>query len=112
MKAQKDKKNLHCFLDSWDAKVTIIYESKDFNSYSTDNLLSMLIAYEQKVRQRNVESKERNKEKIIVLKANDTKISDSREDENADIALITHQFERFLKNKYNLQYNKREDFKD
>lgn len=38
-------KILCCLLDSFDVKVTTIFESKDVNIFSMDNLMGSLIAY-------------------------------------------------------------------
>ncbi|KAI0503951.1 hypothetical protein KFK09_014898 [Dendrobium nobile] len=65
---EKVNKILRCLPSSYDAKITTITESKDLNTYSIDNLLGSLIAYEQGVNQRNLDAGEKKKEKIVALK--------------------------------------------
>ncbi|PKU76803.1 Retrovirus-related Pol polyprotein from transposon TNT 1-94 [Dendrobium catenatum] len=103
---EKVKKILRCLPSSFDAKITAISESKDLNTYSIDNLLGSLIAYEQGVNQRNHNVGERKKEKTVALKANnsDTGSSGSKND---DIALITRQFKSFLRKSHKHHQNGR-----
>ncbi|KAI0496428.1 hypothetical protein KFK09_022744 [Dendrobium nobile] len=53
---EKVNKILRCLPSYFDAKITAITESKDLNTYSIDNLLGSLIAYEQGVNQRNLDA--------------------------------------------------------
>ncbi|KAI0497222.1 hypothetical protein KFK09_020444 [Dendrobium nobile] len=75
---EKVNKILRCLPSSYDAKITAITESKDLNTYSIDNLLGSLIAYEQGVNQRNLDAGEKKKEKIITLKAHKSDSESSR----------------------------------
>ncbi|KAH1047233.1 hypothetical protein J1N35_038017 [Gossypium stocksii] len=43
------KKMLNSLLTTWEAKVTSIEESKDFNSLSLDKLIDSLLTYEMKI---------------------------------------------------------------
>jgi len=61
---EKVNKILRCLPSSFDAKIIIITESKDLNTYSIDSLLGLLIAYEQGVNQRNLDVGEKKKEKL------------------------------------------------
>ncbi|KAI0530902.1 hypothetical protein KFK09_000450 [Dendrobium nobile] len=67
---EKVNKILRCLPSSFDAKITVITESKDLNTYSIDNLLGSLIAFKQGVNQRNLNAGEKKKEKTMALKAN------------------------------------------
>ncbi|KAI0493791.1 hypothetical protein KFK09_023916 [Dendrobium nobile] len=109
---EKVNKILRCLPSSYDAKITAITESKDLNTYSIDNLLGSLIAYEQGVNQRNLDAGEKKKEKTIALKAHKSD-SESSESESDDVAFITRQFKSFLrkKQKHHQSWRKGKDHK-
>lgn len=52
--AKKVKKFWNYFLESWDAKITTIFESKYLTIYSIDQFRSSFIAHDQKILQRNI----------------------------------------------------------
>ncbi|KAI0492032.1 hypothetical protein KFK09_026297 [Dendrobium nobile] len=105
-------KILSCLPSSYDAKITAITESKDLNTYSIDNLLGSLIAYEQGVNQRNLDAGEKKKEKTITLKAHKSDYESSGS-ESDEIAFITRQFKSFLrkKQKHHQSWRKGKDHK-
>ncbi|KAI0516137.1 hypothetical protein KFK09_008809 [Dendrobium nobile] len=107
---EKVNKILRCLPSSYDAKISVIPESKDSNTYSIDNLLGSLIAYEQGVNQRNLDAGEKKKEKTVALKAHksDSKSSGSESDE---VAFITRQFKSFVRKKQKHHWRKGKDYK-
>ncbi|PKU75896.1 hypothetical protein MA16_Dca005943 [Dendrobium catenatum] len=110
---EKVNKILKFLPSSFDAKITAITESKDLNTYLINNLLGSLIAYEQGVNQRNLDTGEKKKEKTIALKANktNTNSSGSKRDE---VAFITRQFKNFLRksHKHHLSWKRGKDNKN
>ncbi|KAI0493895.1 hypothetical protein KFK09_024022 [Dendrobium nobile] len=68
MNAEMVNKILYYLHTIYDAKITAIIESKDLNIYSIDNLLGLLITYEQEVSQRKIDTGEPRREKNIALK--------------------------------------------
>ncbi|KAI0502597.1 hypothetical protein KFK09_017551 [Dendrobium nobile] len=125
--AQLNAKRLNCFFcalksedymrvstcktgkEIWD-KLCITYE--DLNTYSIDNLLGSLIAYEKGVNQRNLDAGEKKKEKTIALKAHKSD-SESFGSKSDEIAFITRQFKSFLrkKQKHHQSWRKGKDHK-
>ncbi|KAI0488562.1 hypothetical protein KFK09_028399 [Dendrobium nobile] len=95
---EKVNKILRCLPSSFDVKITAITESKDLNTYSIDNLLGSLIAYEQRVNQRNLDTGDKRKEKKVALKANKSDF-DSSWSKKDDFSIITRQFKSFQRKK-------------
>ncbi|GAV70124.1 LOW QUALITY PROTEIN: UBN2 domain-containing protein, partial [Cephalotus follicularis] len=87
------RKILRCLLKIWAPKVTTIEEAKDLSILSLEQLLGSLMTHETTMK--NHENVEVKKKKAIAFKASK---EDSESDEDGDVALITSQFERFLKN--------------
>ncbi|GAV59333.1 UBN2 domain-containing protein, partial [Cephalotus follicularis] len=77
----------------WTPKVTPIEEAKDLSTLPLEQLLGSLMTHETIMK--NHENVEVKKKKAIAFK--DSK-EDSESDEDGDVALITSQFKRFLKN--------------
>ncbi|KAI0522320.1 hypothetical protein KFK09_004695 [Dendrobium nobile] len=102
---EKVNKILRCLPSSFDAKITVITESKDLNTYSIDNLLGSLIAYEQGVSQRNLDAGEKKKEKMVALKAHKSN-SDSSGSESGEVSFISRQLRNFLRNKQKHHWRK------
>ncbi|KAI0530875.1 hypothetical protein KFK09_000423 [Dendrobium nobile] len=97
--AEKVNKIICCFPSAYDAKITVIIESKDLNIYSIDNLLGSLIAYEQGVSQRKIDAGEPRREKNIALNMEESESEHSQPEDEDDIPLMTKQFRSFLKMK-------------
>lgn len=53
---EKVNKILCCLIESWDANVTAIFEFMDIYFYSIDHFLDSLIAYEQNILQKYIET--------------------------------------------------------
>ncbi|GAV92372.1 UBN2 domain-containing protein, partial [Cephalotus follicularis] len=86
------RKILRCLPKSWTPKVTAIEEAKDLSILPLEQLLGSLMTHETTMKNHeNVEVKK----KSIAFKASK---EDSESDEDGDVALITSQFKRFLKN--------------
>ncbi|KAI0510890.1 hypothetical protein KFK09_011500 [Dendrobium nobile] len=109
---EKVNKILRCLPSSYDAKITAITESKDLNTYYIDNLVGSLIAYKQRVNQRNLDAGEKKKEKIVALKAHKSD-SQSSGSESDEVAFIIRQFKSFLrkKQKHHQNWRKGKDHK-
>ncbi|PKU86817.1 Retrovirus-related Pol polyprotein from transposon TNT 1-94 [Dendrobium catenatum] len=107
---ERVNKILRCLPSSFDAKITTIIESKDLNTYSIDNLLGSLIAYEQGVNQRNLDVGVKKMKKTMALKDNNLD-TDSSGFKNNDVAFITRQFKSFLRknNKYHQKWKRGKD---
>ncbi|GAV72601.1 UBN2 domain-containing protein, partial [Cephalotus follicularis] len=87
------RKILRCLPKSWTPKVTAIEEAKDLSTLPLEQLLGSLMTHETTMKNReNVEVK---KKKSIAFKSSK---EDSESDEDGDVALITSQFKKFLKN--------------
>ncbi|PKU65634.1 hypothetical protein MA16_Dca024807 [Dendrobium catenatum] len=110
---KKVNKILRCLPSSFDVKITAITESEYLNTYSIDNLLCSLIAYEQGVNQRNLGAGEKRKDKTMALKANDTDF-DSSGSKSVDVAIITRQIKSFLRknNNYHQKWKRGKDSKN
>ncbi|PKU80058.1 hypothetical protein MA16_Dca027140 [Dendrobium catenatum] len=93
---KKVNKFLRCLPSYFDVKITVITKYKYLNTYSIDNLLGSLIAYEKGVNQRNLDACEKKKEKTIALKANETN-TDSFGSESDEVAFITIKFKNSLR---------------
>ncbi|GAV68040.1 zf-CCHC domain-containing protein/UBN2 domain-containing protein, partial [Cephalotus follicularis] len=78
---------------SWTPKVMAIEEAKDLSTLPLEQLLGSLMTHETIMK--NHENVEVKKKKAIAFKASK---EDSESDEDGDVALITSQFKRFLKN--------------
>ncbi|GAV93023.1 UBN2 domain-containing protein, partial [Cephalotus follicularis] len=87
------RKILRCLPKSWTPKVTAIEEAKDLSTLPLEQLLGSLMTHETTMK--NHENVEVKKKKSIAFKASK---EDSESDEDGDVALITSQFKRFLKN--------------
>ncbi|GAV70621.1 zf-CCHC domain-containing protein/UBN2 domain-containing protein [Cephalotus follicularis] len=87
------RKFLRCLPKSWTPKVTAIEEAKDLSTLPLEQLLGSLMTHETTMK--NHENVEVKKKKSIAFKASK---EDSESDEDGDVALITSQFKRFLKN--------------
>ncbi|GAV85142.1 UBN2 domain-containing protein, partial [Cephalotus follicularis] len=87
------RKILRCLPKSWSPKVTAIEEAKDLSTLPLEQLLGSLMTHETTMK--NHENVEVKKKKSIAFKASK---EDSESDEDGDVALITSQFKRFLKN--------------
>ncbi|GAV64968.1 DUF4219 domain-containing protein/UBN2 domain-containing protein [Cephalotus follicularis] len=87
------RKILRCLPKSWTPKVTAIEEAKDLSTLPLEQLLGSLMTHETTMK--NHENVEVKKKKAIAFKASK---EDSESDEDGDVALITSQFKRFLKN--------------
>ncbi|GAV89537.1 UBN2 domain-containing protein, partial [Cephalotus follicularis] len=88
------RKILRCLPKSWTPKVTAIEEAKDLSTLPLEQLLGSLMTHETTMK--NHENVEVKKKKSITFKASK---EDSESDEDGDVALITSQFKRFLKNR-------------
>ncbi|GAV64557.1 UBN2 domain-containing protein, partial [Cephalotus follicularis] len=87
------RKILRCLPKSWTPKVTAIEEAKDLSTLPLEQLFGSLMTHETTMK--NHENVEVKKKKSIAFKASK---EDSESDEDGDVALITSQFKRFLKN--------------
>ncbi|GAV58763.1 zf-CCHC domain-containing protein/UBN2 domain-containing protein [Cephalotus follicularis] len=87
------RKILRCLPKCWTPKVTAIEEAKDLSTLPLEQLLGSLMTHETTMK--NHENVEVKKKKAIAFKASK---EDSESDEDGDVALITSQFKRFLKN--------------
>ncbi|GAV61284.1 UBN2 domain-containing protein, partial [Cephalotus follicularis] len=87
------RKILRCLPKSWKPKVTAIEEAKDLSTLPLEQLLGSLMTHETTMK--NHEHVEVKKKNSIAFKASK---EDSESDEEGDVALITSQFKRFLKN--------------
>ncbi|GAV61221.1 LOW QUALITY PROTEIN: UBN2 domain-containing protein [Cephalotus follicularis] len=87
------RKVLRCLPKSWTPKVTAIEEAKDLSTLPLEQLLGSLMTHETTMK--NHENMEVKKKKAVAFKASK---EDSESDEDGDVALITSQFKRFLKN--------------
>ncbi|GAV80142.1 UBN2 domain-containing protein, partial [Cephalotus follicularis] len=87
------RKILRCLPKSWTPKVTAIEKGKDLSILPVEQLLGSLMTHETTMK--NHENVEVKKKKSIAFKALK---EESESDEDGDIALITSQFKRFLKN--------------
>ncbi|GAV79808.1 LOW QUALITY PROTEIN: zf-CCHC domain-containing protein/UBN2 domain-containing protein, partial [Cephalotus follicularis] len=87
------RKILRCLPKSWTPKVTAIEEAKDLSTLPLEQLLGSLMTHETTMK--NHENVEVKKKKSIAFKASK---EESESDEDGDVALITSQFKRFLKN--------------
>ncbi|GAV58688.1 UBN2 domain-containing protein, partial [Cephalotus follicularis] len=87
------RKILRCLPKSWTPKVTAIEEAKDLSTLALEQLLGSLMTHETTMK--NHENVDVKKKKAIAFKASK---EDSESDEDGDVALITSQFKRFLKN--------------
>ncbi|GAV79807.1 LOW QUALITY PROTEIN: zf-CCHC domain-containing protein/UBN2 domain-containing protein, partial [Cephalotus follicularis] len=87
------RKILRCLPKSWTPKVTAIEEAKDLSTLPLEQLLGSLMTHETTMK--NHENVEVKKKKSIAFKASK---EESESDEDGDVALISSQFKRFLKN--------------
>ncbi|GAV57705.1 UBN2 domain-containing protein, partial [Cephalotus follicularis] len=88
------RKILRCLPKSWTPKATAIEEAKDLSTLPLEQLLGSLMTHETTMK--NHENVEVKKKKSIAFKASK---EESESDEDGDVALITSQFKRFLKNR-------------
>ncbi|GAV58409.1 zf-CCHC domain-containing protein/DUF4219 domain-containing protein/UBN2 domain-containing protein [Cephalotus follicularis] len=87
------RKILSCLPNSWTPKVTAIEEAKDLSTLPLEQLLGSWMTHETTMK--NHENVDVKKKRSIAFKASK---EDSESDEDGDVALITSQFKRFLKN--------------
>ncbi|GAV66716.1 zf-CCHC domain-containing protein/UBN2 domain-containing protein [Cephalotus follicularis] len=85
--------NLIITMNFWTPKVTAIEEAKDLSTLPLEQLLGSLMTHETTMK--NHENMEVKKKKAIAFKVSK---EDSESEEDGDVALITSQFKRFLKN--------------
>ena len=89
----------------WESTVTSIEEAQDLTTLSTDVLIGKLLTHELSIKQRGEEQveKEENK-KAIALKASqeasEKENNEGSSDDDIKIAILTRNFNRFLKRKH------------
>ncbi|GAV92076.1 zf-CCHC domain-containing protein/UBN2 domain-containing protein, partial [Cephalotus follicularis] len=101
------RKILRCLPKSWTPKVTAIEEAEDLSTLPLEQLLGSLMTHETTMK--NHENMEVKKKKSIAFKASK---EESESDEDGDVALITSQFKRFLKNRKGKKAFKKEFLQD
>ena len=89
----------------WESKVTSIEEAQDLANLQTDVLIGKLLTHELTIKQRGEEQIEKeDKRKTIALKASqEASVEDPNEgssDDDVKIAMLTKNFNRFLKRKF------------
>ncbi|GAV85376.1 UBN2 domain-containing protein, partial [Cephalotus follicularis] len=105
-------KILGCLPKSWTPTVTVIEEAKDLTTLPLEQLLGSLMTHETTMK--NHESEVTNVRKTVTLRASK---EENESDEDGDMALITTQFKKFLKNQKGhfksdcLSIKKKEQFK-
>ena len=88
----------------WESKVTSIEEAQDLANLQTDVLIGKLLTHELSIKQRGDEHVEKeDKRKTIALKASQEDSDGESNEESCDdeIAMLTKNFNRFLKSKLN-----------
>ena len=88
----------------WESRVTSIEEAQDLANLPTDVLIGKLLTHELSIKQRGEEQIEKeDKRKAIVLKASqeasDEDPNEGSSDDDVEIAMLTRNFNRFLKRK-------------
>ena len=98
------RKVLRSLPRSWKLKATTIQEVKDLNTYPLDELMGSFMTHELSMQQRSDE--ESKKKKTITLKAiisapneEDLEKLENEEAEDDDMALLAHNFRKFLRKK-------------
>ncbi|XP_070028803.1 uncharacterized protein [Nicotiana sylvestris] len=86
------RKVLSVLPSSWESKVNAISEAKDFQTLTIEELIGNLKTYKMKIK-KDIERREPNKEKNLVLKA---KNNDSSE-EDSDMAYLTKRFQKMVR---------------
>ncbi|GAV60392.1 LOW QUALITY PROTEIN: UBN2 domain-containing protein, partial [Cephalotus follicularis] len=99
------RKILRCLPKTWTPKVTAIEEAKDLSTLPLE-LLGSLMTHETTMK--NHEHVEVKKKKTIALRASK---EENESDEDGDLALITSQFNKFLKSQKVRRLSKRYSFK-
>ncbi|MQL69263.1 hypothetical protein Taro_001541 [Colocasia esculenta] len=104
------RKILRSLPSSWNTKATVIEDSKDLSKMKVDELIGSLMTYELNVKRKETEE---NPRKSLALKASrkissaskkkisqeNNEFESSSESENDEMAMLTRQFKKFLKNK-------------
>ncbi|MFQ6662200.1 hypothetical protein Gotur_030087, partial [Gossypium turneri] len=93
------KKMLNSLPTSWEAKVTIIEESKDLNSLSLDELIGSLLTYEMKINHNTQEIKEAPKKMGVAFKSITCEKDEdsSNDDDEEEMAMFAKKFKKFMK---------------
>ena len=86
----------------WESKVTSIEEAQDLANLQTDVLIGKLLTHELTIKQRSEEQPEREENrKAIALKVSqetsDSEPNEGSSDDDVEIAMLTKNFNRFLK---------------
>ena len=87
----------------WESRVTLIEEAQDLANLPTDVLIGKLLTHELSIKQRDEELVEKeDKRKAIALKASQEDSDEDSNEESCDdeIAMLTKNFNRFLKRKF------------
>ena len=86
------RKIIRSLPDKFSSKVIAIEEAKDLDSMKVEDLMGSLRAFEMTLKQRK-------KEKSITLKTMHEEEHSSEEEDEDELALLTKNFKKFLKNK-------------
>ncbi|MBA0747572.1 hypothetical protein Gogos_004479 [Gossypium gossypioides] len=93
------KKVLNSLPTSWEAKVTVIEESKDLNSLSLDELIGSLLTHEMRLNKESEKEKvmKKNVGKALKSTTNDDSESSEEVDEDKEMEIFARRFKRFMK---------------
>jgi len=102
--SEMTRKVLRSMPSKWDTTTSIILQSKDFSTYTMDQLMGSLMTEEMHINLKGEENvKKEDKAKNLALKSTSrkSKVRDDSSDESEDeeMALITRAFKKLLKNR-------------
>ena len=93
--SEKVKKIIRSLLKEWGPKRIVIEKVKDLNTLTIDDLIGLLISYNEDL---SAERGNENKmQKSIALKASKSKSDEESKLKNEDIAMIARKFKNFFK---------------
>ncbi|KAK8309812.1 hypothetical protein V6Z12_D02G148400 [Gossypium hirsutum] len=98
---------------SWEAKVTVIEESKHLNSLSLNELISSLLTYKMRLNKRSGEERIMKKNVGKALKSTTNDDSESNEEvvKDKEIEMLARRFMRFMRSNKEREFQKKEGIK-
>ncbi|MBA0756654.1 hypothetical protein Gogos_022174 [Gossypium gossypioides] len=103
-------KMLNSLSTSWEAKVTVIEESKDLNSLSLNELIGSLRTYEMRLNKRSEKERimKKNVGKALKSTTNDYSESNEEVDKGKEMKMLARRFKRFMRSNKGREFQKKE----